>query len=389
MLLNLVLLILFIIVLISDTNIIEGQEVQGSAVDTDIDAVPKKDPLFNVLNFFPRLFKNELVLYEKKHNDDRDEVYLSSLFESKGLYNGSEEKDQQKVINQSDITAQCVDGSDTIIETHINEIVDQYNNGNTNNNNNNNNNDRERSMNYLNFNLWGIDMNFDFNDTGDNVSDNDTLSIGKDSHTICELPSILYDKNVPVDKRVEISGEYGSCYDMNSDMYNKCRKSCYEATSSRNKDTTSINYCTGFLTRPDCPSRTTRDNNEYYIKKDQGYYLQCMYGDENFEPIHENIPCKPLICHGSEGICSDVNIESGDDYHKREFECNNTYYQDDQGQFQCIIGSDGCQKQGVLEQINCIPENQHPEKDYITCYKEGSKYIKTNKDDTDYIVTLF
>ena len=85
MLLNLILLILFIIILISNTNIIEGQEGQGDNVPPASGTTPPKDTLFHVMNFFPKLFKNELVLYEKKHNDDRKEVYLSSFFESNNL----------------------------------------------------------------------------------------------------------------------------------------------------------------------------------------------------------------------------------------------------------------------------------------------------------------
>ena len=53
MLLNLILLILFIIILISNTNIIEGQEGQGDNVPPASGTTPPKDTLFHVMNFFP------------------------------------------------------------------------------------------------------------------------------------------------------------------------------------------------------------------------------------------------------------------------------------------------------------------------------------------------
>ena len=78
MLLNLILLILFIIVLIGNSNIIEGQA--GPEVPDEPEEPEQGD---NVMNLFPGFLQNEVVLYEKKHNDDRKEVYLSSFFDFK------------------------------------------------------------------------------------------------------------------------------------------------------------------------------------------------------------------------------------------------------------------------------------------------------------------
>ena len=229
MLLNLVLLILFIIVLISDINIIEGQEVQEvqdepKQGDKDLptpDTEKTKDTLFNVMNFFPGLFKNELVLYEKKHNEDSKEVYLSSLFESKGLYNElEEEKEQYKVVNQPNIIKECVDDSININDPFITEMVNKYKKQNRSGDNSNiksNNKD-------LNFNLFGMDLNFNLNDSVSNNNNDDNPT--NEYHNICELPSILYDTNTSITDRIRINETYGDCFDVTRGMYSKCRKSC-------------------------------------------------------------------------------------------------------------------------------------------------------------------
>ena len=431
MLLNLILLILFIIVLIGNSNIIEGQA--GPEVPDEPEEPEQGD---NVMNLFPGFLQNEVVLYEKKHNDDRKEVYLSSFFDSKGLYNGleEEEEEQYKVVNQPDIKKECLDDSKNINNEFITEMVNKYKKQNGIDHNSN-----IKTNNYKDFdlNLFGMDLNFNLNDSvsnndGDNNPTNDDDPINE-YHNICELPSILYDENASLTDRIIINNKYGDCFDVDSQLYSKCRKSCYEATSSRIKGEPYVHHCSGYLVghgdtsdegEYNCSTAISSSivnasmvwNNDHYIKHSGGYYTQCIPSDINTSAIRQGpisqevdtalientlyneIPCKPYVCHGSSGECDQAN--NVDDYYIREYTCNNTYYADETGKlnYQCIMDVVPEQEQAVCTQQktgtytdikDCIPANKSPQEDYNRCYKESSKYIVPNKDDTDYIVTLF
>ena len=124
--------------------------------------------------------------------------------------------------------------------------------------------------------------------------------------------------------------------------------------------------------------------NEHYIKYSKGYYTQCIVdGDRS---LYKEIPCKPDVCHGDVGECDTIKST---DFHEKEHNCLNTYERDGENYYQCIMDGGQCNKQREPTKKDCIPGNLHPEKDYNRCYKESSKYIKNNNEDTDYIVTLF
>ena len=430
MLLNLILLILFIIILISNTNIIEGQEGQGDNVPPASGTTPPKDTLFHVMNFFPKLFKNELVLYEKKHNDDRKEVYLSSFFESKGLYNGSEEeKEPNKVTSQPGIKAECIDSTINKKDSFITAMVEKYQKQNISDDSS----ILKSKSKDLNFDLFGADMNFNLNDSASNKPTNNNNSTDE-YHNICELPFILYDKNASITDRVQINASYGNCFNVNSRMYSECRKSCYEATSSRTEGSPYIHSCSGFLVGDgvtDDPAKNNCNyvlggssinasmllNNDHYIKHRGGYYTQCIpngidtnavngSSPEHIEASYidhmeyKEIPCRPAVCRGEKiNDCAAVTSES---FYEMEHECNNKYYTlthpdtpphlTNHLNYQCIMEKGKCvnnQHEPDAHIQDCVPENKHPAKDYNMCYKESSKFVEPNKDDTDYIVTLF
>ena len=442
MLLNLALLILFIIILISDTNTIEGQSrdqkpnksswqsLRGSVNETffgkstpatTATTAPTTAPttgttpapeetnnsLFSVLNFFPRLFKNELVVYEEKHNDTRNEVYLSSLFDSKGLYNDSEE--ELKVVNQSNMTAECVDSPAKINDPFITKMHHKYK-GNVVEDEN-----TSRSPKNLNLNLLGVDLNFNLDDTPKENKDNPD-DVGEEKHSVCELPSILYDKNASMTDRIQINASYGNCFNVKSEMYLTCRKSCYDETSSRTEGSSRTPYCSGSLVgTQDTPGHDyTCDDamkgknisdifkNNYYITYSNGgnghLSMQCIAAGvnnpdsvTNKDKLHDSIrydevACKSGGCQGDLGDCNEINNMTGD---FRRFACENTYSKNGEHYLQCIMQGEQCTEQVEGSMTTCTPEHLHTDKDYNMCYKESYKSIKKNINDTDYIVTLF
>ena len=90
MLINIILLILFFIILLWKSKVVEGQS----------------EPV--IYNILPGFLKDELILYEKEKKDDRPKETILDTLDEKGIYN---EPDQN--VNKSPLNT-CVDSTDKI-----------------------------------------------------------------------------------------------------------------------------------------------------------------------------------------------------------------------------------------------------------------------------------
>lgn len=194
MLINIILLILFFIILLWKSKVVEGQ--------SDV-------PVFNIL---PGFLKDELILYEKEKKDDRPKETILDTLDEKGIYNDPDQNDNNSPLNK------CVDSNDKITAENYKELGINSSTKNLK--------DKTKNRDITNFNLFGINFVSDLSNTDIPKSDS--------SKKLCSLVDILYDKNTSMEVRNNISNKYGNCFyksklnNNNNQFENKCPKSCFK-----------------------------------------------------------------------------------------------------------------------------------------------------------------
>ena len=324
MLLNIILLILFIVILLYDFKIIEGQDSQVA-----------NDEKFSIMSFLPNIFNKEIILFEDRKNDGRPKSFLLDLFNKKGLYEDPIEissdikqicKDNNIKINNLKIYTndenQSLPNSETIesINASYISIIKQYGNNNNNDNFNNN-----TDNNIMNFDIGGFDIDFNFE------SDSQPQEEEHDNYKLCDLVPILYNNETLNDDKHLIAHDLGGCFKKTDYLYKNCIKSCNNILFNEDP----INMCSGSLSSASnceelynelesdgtvshsfAPYTITRKNQYYNCRKDiklddvkkEGTSMQNLI---QAAKVKENI-CRPDKCTESrdESIKPCVSIDN-------------------------------------------------------------------------------
>jgi len=274
MLLNIILLILFIIILLYDFKIIEGQDSQVA-----------NDEKFSIMSFLPNIFNKEIILFEDRKNDGRPKSFLLDLFNKKGLYEDPIEissdikqicKDNNIKINNLKIYTnndenQSLPNSETIesINASYISIIKQYGNNNNNNNDNFNNN---TDNNIMNFDIGGFDIDFNFE------SDSQPQEEEHDNYKLCDLVPILYNNKTPNEDKNFISSKLGGCFNNDGYIFKNCIKSCNNILFNKESPDDLLNKCSGsFINALNCTDvydkvQQKKIMEPYFIKKNTEYY---------------------------------------------------------------------------------------------------------------------
>jgi len=313
LLINIILLILFFIILLWKSKVVEGQ--------SDV-------PVFNIL---PGFLKDELILYEKEKKDDRPKETILDTLDEKGIYN---EPDQN--VNKSTLNT-CVDSNDKIfyknlgINSSPSQSTDTLQVEN-------------KNKDIFDFNLLGINFVGDLSDTD---SSNNQSLINELSPTtpkdLCGLVDILYDKNTSMNVREKISSEYGDCFykkkvsaDGDGSIFNtgqlgnKCPKSCYKYTGI-------LPVCNKYiLNASTCPDLNASSAKTYgddlfnmAIKPPNGnVFYNCVSPDEQTIQSKLNkaspsgkttlsLPMNPQLCRFNNVCNPNPSVKNG-----KNFSCN-------------------------------------------------------------------
>ena len=401
LIINILLIVLFIFILFYNKKIIEGQ---GTGSDENPEGEEQEnDESYSILNLFPELFHNEVVIFEKKTHDDlRDKVNLFGLFNN--LFNDEGLYENERDINHEYLT--CKDDENVLTDLPVDVTIH---------NQNINNNQRSTINDLLN--------NFDIKlDLGPNIQQDET-NINENQIPLCDLVEELY-INSDISKHNNIlNGQFRDCFFISAEneFINNCEKSCYDNTIKENNIIPCLEYeIEGTL---ECPDITDlNENNSLLLQtiitnNDNKLHYNCM-SESNIENIRNSSNNRDIdidinnlelngvltknICNPSGLICANNLVDSCGSVNEtqdliiRKDNCESSNYTSGDKKYNCIFNETNNMCQDSIEIDNKILKKRCYNRDEFNNYEQcgieeqrNENGIKINEGETEYIVTLF
>lgn len=421
LIINILLILLFLIILLYKNNIIEGQ---GTNTDTNTETTTdtlNENKSYSTLNIFPELFNNEIVIFEKKTNEDhRNKTNLFGLFGGKGLM------DDPRDINHEYLT--CKDRENnlvnipngvTIHEENIDENIDD--------------NQKDIINNLLH--NFDIRLNIDNNNQQENNQENNQEDNQEDTNIeskipICDLVKELYNNSDTSNHENILDNQNRDCFFDNNDFVNLCEKTCYEHTTKDLKIMPCMEYeISNSSVCPDLTNINLSENNNFTLlntiitNDNNNLHYNCM-NESIIDNIKNNTEisninelngeltkyiCNPnsILCNSNlepSNSCENVTMEELDDdledeereivNNSRRITCESNYISVGDKKYNCIYNDEVCTdniniSDTILKKRCHLREELH---DYEQCELEryrNENNIKINEGETEYIVTLF
>jgi len=408
MLINIILIVVFVIILLLNYNIIEGQEPTNN----------KKYTIFTIFpDIFNELFKSPdndddninvggIEVFEKKKTNTAVRTEFSDIFTGYGIY--SDNKDDVTIYDENNISScKDINSNEDILDQ---DILDNYHSILKTDENQLNNVDNVDMSGNFNINI--LDFNLNFISSLDDSSAPNINELNNDSIKLCNLVELLYDNNIDNSIKEKLSASYGECYfkNENEDLnkFNKyCVKSCYD-NIPKIPDCNEYEYNDSSANV--CPIYNEQNIMKYgagnlfstHINKG-GLFYNCGVSekvsdmvDVDHDELHGKYNQKPLIqniCSPKYSACKSDELKEKKCEDLPVNECENYYYNDSENnnnKYNCFLLDNACKSETNNLKKRCFTIDTII--NYDKCHEENSIYsdiINKEEHEIEYSVNLF